>query len=289
MVIPITDAFTLTCVYILTGLIGLAVGSFLNVVIYRLPLGMSLASPPSHCTSCNYTLKWYDNIPVLSYTFLKGKCRKCGAHISFRYTAVEITNTALWLLCALLFAETSIVYAVLAMVVCSCCICIFYIDAETKIINDRFVIAIAVCGVLAIFCRPALDWLSCVIGGVAGFLLFYLIAVIGTKVYGREAMGGGDIKLAGAAGLLLGWQKLILMLLLASVVASIVMLITRRRDTYQNESDLRDTKDDLQVQNGKNSTADLREVAFGPYLAAAITVSLLFGDLVLNWYISLLM
>ena len=281
MVIPITDPFTLTCVYILTGLIGLAVGSFLNVVIYRLPIGMSLASPPSHCTSCNYTLKWYDNIPILSYVFLRGKCRKCGSHISFRYTAVEIANTVLWLLCAYMFAETSIVYAVLAMIVCSCCICVFYIDAETKIINNRFVITVAVCGVLAIFCLPELDWPRHVIGGLAGFMLFYLIAVIGTKVYGREAMGGGDIKLAGAAGLLLGWQKLIMMLLLASVVGSIVMLITRRRDLDAAESD--------NGQNRTNSGADMREVAFGPYLAAALAVSLLFGDTVLDWYISLLL
>lgn len=277
MVIPITDAFTLTCVYILTGLIGLAVGSFLNVVIYRLPCGMSLASPPSHCTSCDYTLKWYDNIPVLSYTVLRGKCRKCGSHISFRYTVVEIANTVLWILCAYMFAETSIVYAVLAMIVCSCCICVAFIDAETMIINDRFVITVAVCGVLSIFCQPEFDWLSRVIGGVAGFALFYLIAIIGSKVYGREAMGGGDIKFVAAAGLMLGWQKLFLMLLAASVVGAVIMLAVLKKGKK------------AQSDGTEDQDTDKVEMAFGPYLAAALAFSLLFGDSVINWYISLLL
>lgn len=273
MIIPITDTFTLVTVYILTGVLGLAVGSFLNVVIYRLPRGMSLASPPSHCTSCDYRLKWYDNIPLLSYTLLRGRCRKCGAHISFRYTAVELANTVLWLLCAWRFAETSIIYAVLAMIVCSCCICVFFIDAETMIINDRFVIIIAVCGIISVFCEPSHDWLSRLIGGAAGFAVFYAIALIGSRIYGRDAMGGGDIKLAGAAGLMLGWQKLLLMLLVASVVGSIIMLSTRKK------ADAEDIE----------GNADLREMAFGPYLTASMALTLIFGDSVLQLYLSLIL
>ena len=83
--------------YVLTGLLGLCIGSFLNVVIYRVPLGMSVVYPPSHCPKCDYKLKWYDNIPVLSYCLLGGKCRSCGEHISFRYTVVELANMLLWL------------------------------------------------------------------------------------------------------------------------------------------------------------------------------------------------
>ena len=109
-------AFERTVAYVMSGVIGLCVGSFLNVVIYRLPRGMNLSYPPSHCTTCNYRLRWYDNIPVLSWLMLKGKCRNCGAPISFRYTAVEIINTLLWILCAIMFWQQDGRFAVGAMI-----------------------------------------------------------------------------------------------------------------------------------------------------------------------------
>ena len=118
--------FVLTVIYILTGVVGLCVGSFLNVVIYRVPEGMSLAKPDSHCPKCKYKLKWYDNIPILSYIILGGKCRGCGERISFRYTAVEIANTLLWLLSAFLFVEKSIVFAVMAALASSIFIIVFF-------------------------------------------------------------------------------------------------------------------------------------------------------------------
>ena len=97
------DPYILVWVYILAGVFGLCVGSFLNVLIYRLPRGMNIVFPASHCTNCNYKLKWYDNIPVLSYIILRGKCRNCGARISPRYTIVEILNCLIWLACAWAF------------------------------------------------------------------------------------------------------------------------------------------------------------------------------------------
>ena len=100
-----------------SAVVGLCIGSFLNVVVYRLPLGMSLAYPPSHCTTCGYKLKWYDNIPVVSYLMLGGKCRQCKAHISFRYTLVEILCAVLFTACAAVFGKTDVVYSVLAMAV----------------------------------------------------------------------------------------------------------------------------------------------------------------------------
>ena len=110
----------------MASILGLCVGSFLNVVIYRVPNKMSLAYPPSHCTTCDYTLKWYDNIPVLSYIMLGGRCRSCKTHISFRYTAVEIANMLLWLLSVLLFWEESIAMAVIAALSSTLFICIFF-------------------------------------------------------------------------------------------------------------------------------------------------------------------
>ena len=97
--------FIMLCVYSLAGILGLCVGSFLNVVIYRLPNEMSLSKPGSHCVKCNYSLKWYDNIPVLSYLLLGGKCRKCKARISPRYMVVELINAAFWLLAVALFCK----------------------------------------------------------------------------------------------------------------------------------------------------------------------------------------
>ena len=104
------DEYILIVTYILAGLVGLCVGSFLNVVIYRVPNDMSLAKPASHCPKCGYVLHWYDNIPILSYLMLGGKCRKCKEHISIRYTLVEIFNMLLWLLSVYLFWEELLEY-----------------------------------------------------------------------------------------------------------------------------------------------------------------------------------
>ena len=101
------EQYILICAYVIASLLGLCVGSFLNVVIYRLPRKMSLAFPGSHCTSCTYKLKWYDNIPVISWLMLGGKCRKCKQPISVRYTVVEAANAAFWLLSVALFWKES--------------------------------------------------------------------------------------------------------------------------------------------------------------------------------------
>lgn len=145
------DAYYRTVLYILTGLLGLCVGSFLNVVIYRVPQHMSLAKPRSHCTRCGNTLRWYDNIPVLSYLLLGGKCRKCKSHISLRYTIVELANMLLWLACAALFEGTSIPLACIYMAVCSVFVCVFFIDLEHQLIFDRFQIILLVLAVASIF------------------------------------------------------------------------------------------------------------------------------------------
>lgn len=259
------DRFYYIYACVLSAIFGLCVGSFLNVVIYRLPNKMSLAVPGSHCPKCKYALRWYDNIPVLSYLFLGGKCRKCKTHISFRYTAVELVNLLLWLLSALLFFEKSIVLACVYMIASSVFICVFFIDLEHKIIFDRFQIILLALGVLALFFDGDYAWYSHLIGGVAGFGVFYLVALVFEKISGKEGLGGGDIKLAGAAGLLLGWERLLLGLLLATIPAAIIMLImSRGRDGEE------------------------RELPFAPYLTAGFCVSMLFGTEIIAWYLALL-
>lgn len=259
--------FILICVYILAAVYGLCVGSFLNVVIYRVPLGMRLAEPGSHCPHCKYALRWYDNIPVLSWILLGGKCRKCRAPISVRYTVVEIANMVLWLLSAVLFWQESIVYACACAVVCPALICIFFIDLEHMLIYNRFTVLIALSGVAAMFTDSFTGPWDHVIGALAGGALFYGLYYGALRVLGREGIGFGDVKLAAAAGLLLGWQKLILALLIASVSGSVILMALRR------------------VRNDEKD----KEYPFGPFLVVGIAAAMLFGTPILNWYIGLLL
>ena len=261
------EQFVTLCVYILAGVLGLCVGSFLNVVIYRVPNDMNLAKPASHCTACGYTLKWYDNIPVLSYIFLGGRCRKCKERISPRYMCVEILNAALWLLCVLLFWEQSIPYACLMAVASSVLICIFFIDLEHMLIYNRFLVVLCALGVGMIFFDKYTRWYDHLIGLAAGLLVFLGIYYAAIAILKKEGMGFGDVKLAAVAGLMLGWQRFILAVFVASVVASIVLLAVRRI-----RSDERD-----------------HEYPFGPFFAAGILLAAYVGEPIITWYLGLLL
>ena len=252
---------------VLGSVLGLAVGSFLNVVIYRVPNGMSLAKPASHCTSCGYSLHWYDNIPVLSWLILGGRCRKCKKPISLRYTIVELANAVLWLLSALIYLKTSPVYAAVSALACSILICIFYIDLEHMLIYNRFTLMIAACGIIAMFhdgyTKPADHIIGALVGGGV-FAVLYFGAILLLK---REALGFGDVKLAAAAGLLLGWQKLLLAVLIGSVVGSIVLVIFNR------------------VKNQDKDT----EYPFGPFIVGGMLIAMLAGDPIIRWYLGLIL
>ncbi len=257
--------FIVAC--LLSNVLGLCVGSFLNVVIYRLPLKMSLSKPSSHCTTCDYVLRWYDNIPVISYIMLGGKCRSCKERISPRYMLVELANGILWLLCVILFWKQSPVYAVLTALAITVMICIFFIDLEHLIIFNRFSIALALLGVGCIFTDPYTVWYDHLIGALAGALLFLLIYFGAILVLKKEGMGFGDVKLAAAGGLLLGWQRFIFAIIVASVTASIVLLIIRIKNKHEKG----------------------REYPFGPFIVLGITLSLFVGAPIMDWYIGLLL
>lgn len=261
-----TNEFIMLCVYILAGIVGLCVGSFLNVVIYRLPNGMNLSRPGSHCTTCDYELQWYDNIPVLSYLMLGGKCRKCRKPISPRYITVELVNAMLWLLSVYIFWDQSPVLAILSAIILSTLICIFFIDLEHLLIFNRFVIIIGVAGFLAIFFDRYIYWYDHIIGA-AVFGGFFLLVYYGAIwVLKREGLGFGDVKFAFVAGLLLGWQRMLLAMLIASVSASVVLLIVRYARGDEKE----------------------REYPFGPFISVGVAAALLFGEPIITWYISLL-
>lgn len=264
------DLYESVVLYVMTALIGVCVGSFLNVVIYRVPNRMSVAFPASHCPKCGYVLKWYDNIPLISYFLLGGKCRACKMHISPKYAAVEFANMVLWLISAVMFWEESIIAACLAALASSLMICIFFIDLDHKIILDRFVIMIGILGIASAFCDPAYGWLSHVIGGVVGFGSFYLIALCFEKLRGKEGLGGGDIKLTAVCGLLLGWERLLLSIVIAAVSASVVLLILSRKA----ESDSAD---------GANA-----EYPFAPFLTSGFALAMFLGEDIIEWYLALL-
>lgn len=249
---------------VLAAVLGLCVGSFLNVVIYRVPLGMSIAMPPSHCPKCGERIRWYDNIPVLSYIILGGKCRHCKEPISVRYTLVELLNMLLWLLCALRFND-NIFYLVVCCLLCSTLVAVTFIDLEHMLIFDRFQWILAVLGVLAIFADPSVVWWHRLVGGAAGGLLFFAFYGVAWLVYRKEGMGLGDVILAAVCGLFLGWQRLIVMVLAASLVGSVVLLALRVA-----------RKDDKQ-----------REYPFAPFIALGTIVAMLCGDWLINWYLTL--
>lgn len=260
------DDYYLIVAYILAGLLGVCVGSFLNVVIYRLPENMSLSKPNSHCPKCNYELKFYDNIPLLSYIFLGGKCRNCKEKISPRYFIVELLNCLLWILSVAIFWKTSIPYTIIACIVSSLFICVFAIDLDHMIIFDRFNILIGLLGVASIFFDNVYPWYDHLIGfGVAGgaFLLIYLGAILILK---KEGMGFGDVKLAFAVGLLLGWQKFLFAILFGSVVGSIVLTLLRAKNKEEG-----------------------KEYPFAPFIVLGCFVAMFFGDFIINWYLTLIL
>lgn len=259
--------FIMLCVYSLAGILGLCVGSFLNVVIYRLPNEMNLSKPGSHCPKCGYNLKWYDNVPVLSYCFLGGKCRKCKTRISPRYMIVEIVNAVLWLLAVALFWAESPVYACTVAVVCSSLICIFFIDLEHMLIFNRFTLLVALGGVVAMFMGTHTAWYDHLIGAAVGGATFLGLYYGAIAVLKQEGLGFGDVKYAAAAGLLLGWQKLLFAILVASVAGAAVM-VTANRVT---DADKR------------------KEYPFGPYLVIGTLLALFAGDAVIAWYLGFLL
>lgn len=233
---------------------GACVGSFLNVCICRLPKRKSVVLPPSHCPSCLSRLKVWDLIPVISYLALKGKCRYCGCKVSPQYPAVELVAGVLFVLAVAKYGITP--GALRALVLFSVLIPATVIDLRHKIIPDQLNLAGVVLGIPLIF-ESREVFFSGAAGFVAGGGLLLLIAVLS-----RGGMGGGDIKLAAAMGLLLGWKHLLVALFLAFAAggaAGFLMVLFKMKR--------------------------MREAApFGPYLALGAVVAALAGDEIVSWY-----
>jgi leader peptidase (prepilin peptidase)/N-methyltransferase len=208
---------------------GLVVGSFLNVVIYRLPRHESVAWPGSHCTSCRRALSWYENIPVVSWTVLRGRCRTCGSRISMQYPIVEAVTGVLFLAGYDAFGLTPLLPVRLlfgcAMIV------LFAIDLEHQILPNEITLpGIAVGFVASIFLPPG--WTSSLIGLLVGGLFPFLIAELYARVRGREGMGMGDFKMLAMVGAFLGWPIVWLTLILSCVLGIVIgggaLMISKR-------------------------------------------------------------
>ena len=242
--------------YIMIFLIGISIGSFLNVCIYRIPKKEDIVFERSHCMSCGNVLKWYELIPLFSFLVQGGKCRNCKTKLSVQYPLIELLNGLIyvWIFMAKGFQPESILFCICASVL----IVISVIDWRTYEIPFGCNIIIGILGIVRVFLNLA-HWYDYVIGffAVSGlFLIMYWI----TKGRG---IGGGDIKLMAAAGLLLGWQNILLSLMIGSIAGSVIHLAL------------------MKIQ-GKD-----RVLAFGPYLAFGIFISMLYGNDIITWYLGM--
>lgn len=251
--------------YILIFALGIIIGSFLNVCIYRIPREESIAFPPSHCTHCSHPLAWYDLIPVFSFVSLRGKCRYCGESISPQYPIIELLNGALYLSVFHYFGLSleAAFYAFIGSVLIVICL----IDLYEQIIPDGLVILILVATVIYkaaayfLYGTP-IAFRDGIFGFLSGGLLFLLIALVS-----NGAMGGGDIKLIAALGLILGLKKTVLNILLSFIIGAAVSLYL--------------------LLSGRKGRKDA--IPFGPFINISFIITLFFGDMIINWYIQRLL
>lgn len=243
--------------YLPIFLYGIVIGSFLNVCIYRIPLGESIAKERSHCMSCGYQLRWFDLVPLFSWLALGGKCRKCKAPISPQYPIIEAANGALYILIFAVngFNLVSILYCLMA----SALLALSVIDFRTYEIPFGFNVFIGVLGMIRLVTDFG-NWSDYVIGFLAISVVLELLLIISK---GR-AIGGGDVKLMAAAGLLIGWKLIILAFFIGCILGSVIHII--RMKVSQAEHVL----------------------AMGPYLSAGILIAALWGNQFINWYFGLL-
>lgn len=242
---------------------GLVIGSFLNVCVYRIPAKMSIVWPPSSCPKCQSRIKWYDNIPILSYLILGGKCRSCKEKISLEYPIVEFLTACLTLLFVWKIGLT--LWLPFALIVLYSLIVLSVIDIKLMIIPDRFSLGLIVFGLACAFANPAFSGgvgdriISSLIGGAVGFFGLWLTAIIGQLIFKKEAMGGGDIKLMGAIGALSGWIGVINALIVSSFAGifyfGVLMLLKK--------------------------PAENNAIPFGPFLSVGLIVNLLLPNFTL--------
>ncbi|MDR3598295.1 prepilin peptidase [Clostridium sp.] len=247
--------------YVLIFILGLVIGSFLNVCIYRIPMEESIAFPPSHCTNCEHRLKPLDLIPILSYICLGGRCRYCNQQISARYPIIEGLNGILYLLVYLKFGLTIIAlkYCILASIL----IVIGMIDYDTQFVFTSTTVFGGIIGIIFIIIQAIIyknGIIDLILGGLVGF------AIIGLIVFFTKGMGEGDIEIAAVCGLFLGVKGILLGLFLAIIIGGLAGVIILC----------------LKLKKAKE------KIAFGPFIALGSLISMLLENEILRVYWSLL-
>jgi len=243
--------------WVYAALVGACVGSFLNVCIYRWPEGLSVVRPRSRCPSCETPIRARDNIPVLGWLLLRGKCRECGTRISIQYPLIELTTASLWVAAVLRHgfgwqALSSALFFTLLLGIA-------LTDARTYIIPDQFTLGGLVMGLALAFAPGGISPLQSVLGAGLGFLLLWLIAVLGEALFRKPAMGGGDIKMMAMVGAFLGPPGVLLTIFLGALAGSVIF--------------------------GPISLKTGKLVPFGIFLALGAGITEPWGQSIIHWYV----
>ncbi|MCK5411684.1 MAG: prepilin peptidase [Gemmatimonadetes bacterium] len=249
-----------TIFYVTAGLLGAAIGSFMNVCVHRLPHGESVVRPRSHCPSCGSDIPARDNIPILSWLLLRGRCRGCGERISLRYPLVELVSIGIWVGMALAYGPT--LHALSGAVFFTLLLAIAITDARHYVIPDELSIGGLASGLaLAVVTELTTGMptiVSSVVGAALGFLLLLGVGLVGDWVFKKPAMGGGDMKMMAMIGAYLGPLGAILTIFLGALAGSLIF--------------------------GPISLKTGKMVPFGVFLALGAAATFLLGDALIDWY-----
>ena len=246
---------------ILIFILGLIVGSFSNVCIYRIPKNESIIFPASHCPSCHSPIKPVDNIPLLSYILLKGRCRNCGSKISIQYPVVEFLSGLIYLIVYLIYGLSiqTLIYIILS----SALIIIAFIDLNEQIVPDIISLPGIVIGFILSFFVPYISFINSALGVLVGGGIILIIGLAGSVIFKKEAMGGGDVKLAAMIGAFLGWRYIIISLFLGfflGALAGILLIMAKIK-----------SREDA--------------VPFGPFIVLGSFITLFWGEKIISWYL----
>jgi leader peptidase (prepilin peptidase)/N-methyltransferase len=243
---------------------GLMVGSFLNVCIARIPKGESIVSPGSRCPNCETAIRWYDNIPVLSYVLLGGRCRNCKTRISPRYVIVEIVTAIAFVIQAWVIGDYPLLLAS-RLVFTALLVALFCIDLEVQRLPDPLTFTGLGVGLLGSLWLPP-GWQASLIGAALGAGILLAIRLIWQWLRGVDAMGLGDVKMLAMIGAFLGWRQVLVTLFLSTLAGAIV---------------------GVAIGAAKGSRSMQLRLPFGTFLAVAAFVASLVGEELLRWYMTL--
>lgn len=276
MIFNIDPAWVIACAFILS----LCVGSFLNVVIHRIPIMMerewlseheaenteqqetfNLSAPASTCPQCGHKIRWYENIPVISYLYLKAKCASCGLHIPFRYPFIELLTAISGAAIVYIYGLNEVSFSLTLLT--WCLICLIFIDIDHQLLPDRITLPLLWLGLFVNSFGLFTSLESAVYGAIAGYLSLWAVYWAFKLLTGKEGMGYGDFKLLAALGAWAGWAQLPLIILLSSLVGAILGIAMIAAKKHEQQAPM----------------------PFGPYLAIAGWVALIWGDNITGLYL----